>query len=182
MSTPRLHTKYNDECKSALQTQFGYANVMQVPKLTKIVVNISIKEAIQNIKLLEKAAEELAIITGQKAIIRHARKSIATFRLREGMPIGTKVTLRGKRMWEFMDRFVSVTIPRFRDFRGLNPKGFDGNGNFNMGITEQLVFPEIDYDKVSRTTGMNITFVTTGGTNDEGLALLKSLGMPFADA
>jgi large subunit ribosomal protein L5 len=182
MTTPRLQTKYRDECKDVLLKEFGYSNVMQVPRLTKIVLNTSIKEGIQNIKLLEKAAEELALITGQKAIIRRARKSIAAFRLREGMPIGTKVTLRGKQMWEFLDRFVAVSVPRIRDFRGLDPNAFDGTGNFNMGITEQLVFPEIDYDQVTRITGMNITFVTTGKTDQEGLALLKSLGMPFADA
>jgi large subunit ribosomal protein L5 len=155
---------------------------MQVPKLTKIVVNVSMKEAIQNVKLLNKAAEELTLITGQKAVITRARRSIANFKLREGMPIGARVTLRGTQMWEFLDRLVSIAIPRIRDFRGVNPKAFDGRGNYSLGLTEQIVFPEIEYDKVQRITGMNIAFVTTANTDEEGRALLKNLGMPFANA
>jgi large subunit ribosomal protein L5 len=162
--------------------EFGYPNVMQVPKLTKIVVNVSLKDAIQNVKILEKAADELTQITGQKAVITRARRSIANFKLREGMPIGARVTLRGTQMWEFLDRLVTVAIPRIRDFRGVNPKAFDGRGNYSLGLTEQIVFPEIDYDKVQRITGMNIAFVTTAKTDEEGRALLKSVGMPFANA
>jgi large subunit ribosomal protein L5 len=153
---------------------------MMVPRLSKIVVNTSIKEAIQNVKMLEKAAEELSAITGQKAVITRARRSIAAFRLREGMPIGARVTLRNDRMWEFYDRLVTVAIPRIRDFRGVNPKAFDGRGNYSLGLTEQIVFPEIEYDKVTRVIGMNIAFVTTATTDEHGRALLKTLGMPFA--
>ena len=152
---------------------------MMVPRLEKIVVNTCLKEAITNTKVLDKAAQELAIITGQKAIIRKARRSIANFKLREGMPLGAKVTLRGQKMWFFFDRLVSVAIPRIRDFRGFSPKSFDGRGNYTMGLTEQLLFPEIDYDQVSRVTGMNITLVTTAKTDAEGRALLKALGFPF---
>jgi large subunit ribosomal protein L5 len=145
-------------------------------------VNVSLKDAIQNVKILEKAADELTQITGQKAVITRARRSIANFKLREGMPIGARVTLRGTQMWEFLDRLVTVAIPRIRDFRGVNPKAFDGRGNYSLGLTEQIVFPEIDYDKVQRITGMNIAFVTTAKTDEEGRALLKSVGMPFANA
>jgi large subunit ribosomal protein L5 len=154
---------------------------MQVPKLEKIVVNTCLKEAITNMKILDAAAEEIGLITGQKAIITRARNSIANFKLREGMPLGAKVTLRSAKMWEFLDRLISVATPRIRDFRGLNPNGFDGRGNYSMGLTEQIVFPEIEYDKVQRINGMNITFVTTAKTDEEGHALLKALGMPFAD-
>lgn len=177
----RLHSVYQDKVCSALQTEFGYRNVMQVPRLEKVVVNVSLKEAITNSKVLDVAAAELGSITGQKAIIRKARKSIANFKLREGMPIGAKVTLRGARMWEFVDRLISIAIPRVRDFRGLSPDGFDGRGNYSMGITEQIVFPEIEYDKVQRITGMNITFVSTARTDNEARALLKHLGMPFRE-
>jgi large subunit ribosomal protein L5 len=152
---------------------------MLVPRLSKIVVNTSIREATQNAKLLDAAAEEISLITGQKAIIRRARRSIAGFKLREGMPIGAKTTLRRQKMWEFYDRLVSITIPRIRDFRGLNPDGFDGRGNYSMGITEQIVFPEIEYDMIKRVNGFNITFVTTAKTDAEGRELLTALGMPF---
>ncbi len=177
---PRLRQRYEQDVRSKLQAEFGYANVMQVPRLEKIVLNQSMKEAVQNVKLLETAAEELTLIAGQKAVITRARKSIANFKLREGMPIGARVTLRGARMWEFLDRLVTVAIPRIRDFRGVNPKAFDGRGNYSLGLTEQIIFPEIDYDKVSRINGMNIAFVTTADTDEEGRALLRHLGMPFA--
>jgi large subunit ribosomal protein L5 len=152
---------------------------MLVPKLAKIVVNVSLKEAIQNVKLLETASAELAAITGQKPVIRRARRSIANFKLREGMPIGTSVTLRRQHMWEFLDRLISLTMPRIRDFRGISRKAFDGRGNYSMGLKEQIVFPEIEYDKVDRIHGMNITFVTTAENDAEALALLEALGMPF---
>ncbi len=175
----RLKDKYEKEIVPALMKEFGYENVMQVPRLTKIVVNTSLKEAIQNIKVLETAAAELALITGQKAIIRRARRSIANFKLREGMPIGAMVTLRRERMYEFMDRLFNVAIPRIRDFRGVSPKSFDGRGNYSMGLGEQIIFPEIDYDKVTKVNGMNVTFVTTARTDQEAKALLAHFGMPF---
>ena len=178
---PRLKTQYTEVVLPQLQKDFSYGNVMMVPKLEKIVVNTCLKEAITNMKILESAAAELGLITGQKAVITRARKSIANFKLRDGMPLGAKVTLRSTFMWEFLDRLIAISIPRIRDFRGLNPNGFDGRGNYSMGITEQIVFPEIDYDKVQRITGMNITFVTSANTDEEGRALLKALGMPFAD-
>ena len=178
--TPRLRQQYDNDVRGALHEQFGYDSIMQVPKLEKIVLNVSMKEAIQNVKLLEAAAEELSLIAGQRAVITRARRSIANFKLREGMPIGARVTLRGARMWEFLDRLISVAVPRIRDFRGVNPKAFDGRGNYSLGVTEQIIFPEIDYDKVSRITGMNIAFVTSATTDEEGRALLKALGMPFA--
>lgn len=177
--TPRIQALYRDEAKAKLQEEFEYANPMMIPRLEKIVVNTCLKEAIQNTKILDKAAEELGIITGQKAVIRRARRSIANFKLREGMPLGAKVTLRGQKMWFFYDRLVSVAIPRIRDFRGMSPKAFDGRGNYSMGITEQILFPEIQYDKVTRINGMNITFVTTAKTDAEGRALMKALGFPF---
>jgi large subunit ribosomal protein L5 len=176
---PRLKVMYREQVTGGLLEKFSYGNVMQVPRLNKIVVNTSMREAIQNVKLLESAATELSLITGQKAVIQKARKSIANFKLREGMPIGAKVTLRGVKMWEFLDRLVTVAIPRIRDFRGLDPNGFDGRGNYSMGITEQIVVPEIEYDQVKRINGMNITFVTSAGTDDEGRELLRMLGMPF---
>jgi large subunit ribosomal protein L5 len=176
---PRLKIQYREEVAAKLMGEFQYRNPMQVPVLQKIVVNTSMREAISNAKLLDSAAEELSLITGQKAVIRRARKSIANFKLREGMPIGAKVTLRGDRMWEFFDRLVSIAIPRIRDFRGLNPDGFDGRGNYNMGITEQIVFPEIEYDKIKRVNGMNITFCTSAASDSEGRALLRHLGLPF---
>lgn len=176
---PRLKEKYNSEVVSALKEELELANVMEVPRLVKVVVNTCLKEAIQNTKVLDAAAEELGLITGQKAVIRRARRSVANFKLREGMPIGAKVTLRGDRMWFFYDRLVSVAIPRIRDFRGMSPKSFDGRGNYSMGLTEQILFPEIDYDKVPKIYGMNITLVTTAKTDAQGRALLKHLGFPF---
>ena len=178
---PRLRQRYTETVMPALLADFSYKNPMQVPRLEKIIVNVSLKEAITNAKVLDAAAVELGVITGQKAIIRKARRSIANFKLREGMPIGVKVTLRGTRMWEFLDRLIAIAIPRIRDFRGLDPTGFDGRGNYSMGVTEQIIFPEIDYDTVQRITGMNITFVSTAKTDAEGRALLKHLGMPFRE-
>lgn len=177
--SPRMKNKYTTEAVGKLTEEFNYSNAMLVPRLTKIVVNTCIKDAITNSKLLDTAAGELGTITGQKAIITRARRSIANFKLREGMPLGAKVTLRGNRMWYFYDRLVSVAIPRIRDFRGMSPKGFDGRGNYSFGLTEQLLFPEIDYDDVQRVNGMNITFVTTANTDTEARALLKALGFPF---
>jgi large subunit ribosomal protein L5 len=177
---PRLRARYDDDVRGKLQEEFQYGNVMQIPRLNKIVLNLSMKDAIQNVKLLETAASEMSTITGQKAVITKARRSIANFKLREGMPVGCRVTLRGTRMWEFLDRLVTVAIPRIRDFRGVNPKAFDGRGNYSLGLTEQIIFPEIDYDKVSRITGMNIALVTSAPTDEEGRALLRLLGVPFA--
>jgi large subunit ribosomal protein L5 len=177
---PTLKNRYREEVAPKLLTEFDYGNVMRVPRLTKIVVNTSMKDAIQNVKLLEAAAAEIALVTGQKAVIRKARRSIANFKLREGMPIGAKVTLRGDRMWEFLERLICVAVPRIRDFRGLNPNGFDGRGNYSMGITEQIIFPEIQYDDVKKINGMNITMVTTAETDEEARGLLRHLGMPFA--
>ena len=179
---PRLRKKYDDVVIAALREHFAFANAMQVPKLEKIVINLSMKDAMQNVKLLETAAEELSLIAGQRAVITKARKSIANFKLRENMPIGARVTLRGARMWEFLDRLITVAIPRIRDFRGVNPKAFDGRGNYSLGLTEQIIFPEIDYDKVSKVSGMNIAFVTTAKTDEEGRELLRHIGMPFAQA
>jgi large subunit ribosomal protein L5 len=177
---PRLLERYRQEIVPKLSGEFGYKNVHQVPTLTKIVVNIGLGEATQNPKLLDKAAEELASITGQKAVIRRARKSVANFKLRAGQAIGCKVTLRGPRMWEFFDRLVSVSLPRVRDFKGASAKAFDGRGNFSLGIREQITFPEVDYDKVDRITGMNVTICTTAANDAEGRALLAHLGLPFA--
>jgi large subunit ribosomal protein L5 len=179
---PRLRKKYDQVVIKTLREQFAFANAMQVPKLEKIVINLSMKDAMQNVKLLETAAEELSLIAGQRAVITRARKSIANFKLRENMPIGARVTLRGARMWEFLDRLITVAIPRIRDFRGVNPKAFDGRGNYSLGLTEQIIFPEIDYDKVSKVSGMNIAFVTTAKTDEEGRELLRLIGMPFAQA
>lgn len=177
--TPRLKAKYNDEIRAALQTELELPNVMMVPSITKIVVNMGVGEALQNSKALDAATTDLATITGQKAIITKAKKSIASFKLREENAIGAKVTLRGDKMWEFFDRLVTLAIPRIRDFRGLNPKSFDGRGNYTFGLTEQLMFPEIDYDTVDVPRGMDITIVTTATTNDEGRALLDAFGFPF---
>lgn len=177
--TPRLKDSYRQQIVPALMKEFSYKNPMQVPKLDRIVLNVGMGEAIQNVKLLESAATELTLIAGQKPVVTKAKKAIATFKLRQGMPIGAKVTLRGDRMYEFMDRLVSVALPRIRDFRGVNPKSFDGRGNYTLGLKEQLIFPEIKYDSVASIHGMDITFVTTAQTNDEGKALLKHLGMPF---
>ncbi len=178
---PRMRDRYKSEIVPALKDKFSFATVMQVPRLEKISVNMGLGEAVRDPKILEVAAEDLAVITGQKAVITKARKSIAGFKLRAGMPIGAKVTLRGARMWEFCDRLLSIALPRIRDFRGLNPEAFDGRGNYTLGVTEQLIFPEIDYDKVQKQLGMDITFVTTARTNDEGFALLQELGFPFRE-
>ena len=177
---PRMLERYREEVVPKLTEEFGYKNVHQVPTLTKIVVNVGLGEATQNGKLLEVAAEELASITGQKPVIRRARKSIANFKLREGQAIGAMVTLRGYRCWEFLDRLMNIALPRVRDFNGVSAKSFDGRGNFTLGIREQIIFPEIDYDSVERVSGLNITVVTTAGTDAEGRALLGHLGMPFA--
>ena len=177
----RIQKHYKDTVIDQLTKEHKYANVMMVPKLTKIVINTSIREAIQNSKLIDAAAKEITLIAGQKAVVTRARKSIANFKLREGMPIGAKVTLRQRQMWEFFDRLTSVAIPRIRDFRGLNPNGFDGRGNYNMGILEQIIFPEINYDDIKKINGMNITFVTTAKTDDEAYSLLKALGMPLQE-
>jgi large subunit ribosomal protein L5 len=178
---PRLRVRYDNEILPALKERFGYSSSMQVPRLEKIVVNMGLGEAIRDPRLLEAAAEDLAVITGQKAVITKARKSIAGFKLRAGMSIGAKVTLRAARMWEFCDRLLSIALPRIRDFRGLNPAAFDGRGNYTMGVTEQLIFPEIDYDKVQKQLGMDITFVTTAHNDEEGFALLTELGFPFRE-
>ncbi len=176
---PRIQERYRDDVIAKLSEEFGYSNAHQVPRVTKIVVNTGIGEGTQNPKLLEAASSEIATITGQKPVIRRARKSIANFKLREGQPVGCSVTLRRDRMWEFYDRLVNVALPRVRDFRGVSPKAFDGRGNYTLGITEQIIFPEIDYDKVERLSGMNITVVTTAETDAEARALLGHLGMPF---
>lgn len=178
---PNLKAKYQAEVAPALMQKFGYKSVMQIPKIDKIVVNCGCGEARDNSKVLEAVVGDLTKITGQKAIITKAKKSVANFKLREGMPIGAKVTLRGDRMWEFLDRLLATALPRVRDFRGISPTSFDGRGNYTMGITEQLIFPEIDYDKVDRTRGMDITFVTTAEENDAAFALLDALGFPFKD-
>ncbi|HYZ91738.1 MAG TPA: 50S ribosomal protein L5 [Actinomycetota bacterium] len=178
---PRLRARYQSEIVPALKERFGFTSTMQVPRLEKIVVNMGLGEAVRDPKIIEPAVEDLATITGQKAVITKARKSIAGFKLRAGMSIGAKVTLRSARMWEFCDRLLSVALPRIRDFRGLDPNAFDGRGNYTMGITEQLIFPEIDYDKVQRQLGMDITFVTTASNNEEGFALLSELGFPFRE-
>ncbi len=178
---PRLKTRYREELAPALREQFDYANVMQIPGLTKIVVNMGVGEAARDSKLIEGAIRDLASITGQKPQVTKARKSIAQFKLREGMPIGAHVTLRGDRMWEFLDRLLSVALPRIRDFRGLNPNQFDGRGNYTFGLNEQSMFHEIDQDSIDRVRGMDITVVTTATTDDEGRALLKLLGFPFKE-
>ena len=177
--TPRLKTRYREEAVARLQRELGLPNPMQVPRLEKVVINMGVGDSLKDGRMLEAAVEDLQIITGQKAVITKARKSIAGFKLREGMPIGVKVTLRGDRMWEFVDRLVSIAIPRIRDFRGLNPGAFDGRGDYTLGLTEQLIFPEIDYDKVAMVRGMDITVVTTATSDEEGRALLVALGFPF---
>ncbi|GIV57401.1 MAG: 50S ribosomal protein L5 [Bacteroidetes bacterium] len=176
---PRLKTKYQDEVVPALMKQFGYDNVMQVPRLVKICVNKGVGEATQNKKVLDDAIDELRRITGQHPTVRKARKSVSNFKLRAGMPVGVTVTLRGDRMWEFFDRLVTLALPRVRDFRGVPDRSFDGRGNYTLGIKEQIIFPEIDVDKIDRISGMDITFVTTAETDEEAYALLKELGMPF---
>ncbi len=177
--TPRLADKYTKEVIPALMKKFGYKTVMQAPKLTKICLNRGVNGAVADKKLVDIAVDELSNITGQKAIATMSKKDISNFKLRKAMPIGAKVTLRGVKMYEFLDRFVSVSLPRVRDFKGVNDKAFDGRGNYTLGITEQIIFPEIDIDKVNKITGMDITFVTTAGTNEEAFELLKELGMPF---
>ena len=175
----RLLERYRKEIVPALQKEFGYSNPMAIPRLRKVVVNIGVGEATQNIKVLDAASQELAIISGQKPLMHRARKSIAAFKLRRGMPIGCSVTLRGQRMYEFLDRLLNITLPRVRDFRGLSTKSFDGRGNYTMGIRDQLIFPEIDYSKVDKTRGMNITLVTDAKTDEEARSLLRHLGVPF---
>jgi large subunit ribosomal protein L5 len=176
---PRLRDAYEQKVIPALMKEFRYKNVMQVPKLERVVLNVGMGEAIQNVKLLESAVTELGMITGQKPVVTKAKKAIAGFKLRQGLPIGAKVTLRSRRMYEFFDRLVSLALPRIRDFRGVSPKAFDGRGNYTLGLKEQLIFPEIKYDEVASIHGMDITVITTAKTNDEGKALLKHLGMPF---
>jgi large subunit ribosomal protein L5 len=177
---PRLKRRYLDEVAPALREQLGLANVMQVPRLEKIVVNMGVGDAVADSRAIEGATNDLAIITGQKPRVNRARKSVAGFKLREGMPIGAKVTLRGDRMWHFFDRLLSVALPRIRDFRGLPPNSFDGRGNYTFGVTEQLIFPEIDYDAIQKIRGMDITIVTTAETDEQGRALLSAYGFPFA--
>ena len=176
---PRLKEAYRQQGVPALMKEFGYKNPMQVPKLDRIVLNVGMGEAIQNVKLLESAVAELGVISGQRPVVTKAKKAIAGFKLRQGMPIGAKVTLRNDQMYEFLDRLVSLALPRIRDFRGVSPKAFDGRGNYTLGLKEQLIFPEIQYDSVAAIHGMDITIVTTAKTNDEGKALLRQLGMPF---
>jgi large subunit ribosomal protein L5 len=177
--TPRLKVRYDEQVIPALQKQFGYANVMQIPKLQKIVVNMGVGEARDDAKLMDAAVADLTTIVGQKPAIRRAKKSIANFKLREGMPIGCMVTLRGERMWEFIDRLIHAALPRIRDFQGIPDKSFDGRGNYSMGVREQFIFPEIDIDKVTKTRGMDITFVTSAPTDEEARALLREIGLPF---
>lgn len=181
-TTPRLKTKYREEIAGKLHDEFKYENVMQIPGLVKIVVNMGVGDAARDSKLMDGAVRDLTTITGQKPAVTKARKSIAQFKLREGQPIGAHVTLRGDRMWEFLDRTLSLALPRIRDFRGLSPKQFDGRGNYTFGLTEQVMFHEIDQDKIDRTRGMDITVVTTATNDDEGRALLRHLGFPFKEA
>src|SRR6202045_3679168 len=175
----RFKAKYNDEIKAALAKELGITNAMAIPKLEKIVINMGLGEATQNVKIMDPLVADLAAIAGQKAVITKAKKSIAAFKLREGMPIGTMVTLRGDRMYEFLDRLMNVALPRVRDFRGVSSKSFDGRGNYTLGIRDQLIFPEIDYNKVDKTKGMNISITTSARSDAEGMALLKNMGMPF---
>ena len=175
----RLKQVYNDQVVAKLTEQFGYKNVMEVPKITKITLNMGVGEAIADKKLLENAVNDLTALSGQKVVVTKARKSVAGFKIRDGYPIGCKVTLRGERMWDFFDRLVDVAIPRIRDFRGLNPKSFDGRGNYSMGVKEQIIFPEIEYDKVDRVRGLDITITTTARTDEEGRALLAAFSFPF---
>lgn len=179
MYTPRLKTKYNEEIQAALMEKFGYSSKMAIPKLQKISVNQGVGAGVTDKKLVDSAVEEMTIITGQKAVPTYSKKDISNFKLRKGMPIGAKVTLRGDRMYEFLDRLIAVALPRTRDFRGINNKGFDGNGNYTLGIKEQIIFPEIDIDKINNVTGMDITFVTSAQTDNEAMELLKQFGLPF---
>ena len=178
--TPRLKVRYREEIVPALKEQHSYGNPMQVPGLVKIVVNMGVGQAAKDSKLMDGAVRDLTLITGQKPLVQKARKSIAQFKLREGMPIGAKVTLRGDRMWEFFDRLISIALPRIRDFRGLNPTSFDGRGNYSLGIREQIIFPEIDYDSVQSIRGLDVAITTTAATDEQAFALLRALGMPFA--
>ena len=175
----RLRERYQNEAIAGLRKEFGYTNIMAVPKITKVVVNMGLGEATSNAKIIDVAADELARVTGQKAVTRRAKKSIAQFKVRQGMPIGTTVTLRGERMFEFLDRLIGIALPRVRDFRGISPKGFDGRGNYTLGLKDQLIFPEIDYMKVDKTRGMNISVVTTAKTDEEARKLLQLIGFPF---
>ena len=175
----RLRERYEKEAVPGLRKEFGYDNVMAIPKITKVVVNMGLGEATQNAKIVDTGADELGRITGQKPVVTRAKKSIAQFKVRKGMPIGTMVTLRGERMWEFLDRLISIALPRVRDFRGVSPRGFDGRGNYTLGLKDQLLFPEIDYMKVDKARGMNISVVTTAKTDEESRKLLQLLGMPF---
>ncbi len=174
-----LRDFYEKECVPALKEEFGFSNVMEIPKIEKIVLNMGLGEAVQNPKIIEGAVEELTRIAGQKAVVTKAKKSIATYKLREGMSIGCRVTLRGERMYDFFSKLVNISLPRVRDFRGLSPKGFDGRGNYSMGIKEQIIFPEIDYDKIDKIKGLNITIVTSAKNNESGRSLLQMMGMPF---
>ena len=176
---PRLKESYNSELRARLQEQLGLPNIMQVPRPLKVTVNMGVGEANRDAKLMDGAVKDLTTITGQKPAIRRARKSIATFKIRQGMPVGAATTMRGDRMWDFLDRLLSIVLPRIRDFRGLNPRAFDGHGNYSLGLTEQLVFPEIDYDDIDATRGMDITIVTSAADDDQGRALLAALGFPF---
>lgn len=178
-TTPTLKKKYQEDIVPALQEKFQYKSIMQVPKLEKICLNQGLGQAVADKKVLESALNDMSVIAGQKAVASNSKKDISNFKLRKGMPIGARVTLRGDKMYEFLERLVAVALPRVRDFRGINPKGFDGRGNYNLGITEHIIFPEIDIDKVNKILGMDITFVTSAKTNEEGLALLKEFGMPF---
>lgn len=177
--TPRLQQVYLDTVVPALRAEFGYTNPHQVPRILKVVVNMGLGDAVQNPKIIEAAQTELTSLAGQRAVVTRAKRAIATFKLRQGMPIGCAVTLRRSRMWEFLDRMISIALPRVRDFRGVNPKGFDGKGNFSMGIREHIIFPEIDYDKTDKIKGLNVSVVTTANTDEEARALLARLGMPF---
>ncbi|MHB1024769.1 MAG: 50S ribosomal protein L5 [Desulfobacteria bacterium] len=175
----RLQDQYKTEIVPKLKEKFGYRNVMQVPRLSKVVVNMGLGDAIENVKVIETAAAEISIITGQKPVVTKARKSIANFKLREGVPIGVMVTLRRDQMYHFLDKLIAIALPRVRDFKGVSPKGFDGRGNYTLGIKEQIMFPEVNYDKIDKIRGMNITIVTTARTDEEGLELLRLMGMPF---
>jgi large subunit ribosomal protein L5 len=176
---PRLQDHYKAEVVPKLKAKFGYRNVMQVPRLSKVIVNMGLGDAIENIKVIDSAAEEIGVITGQKPVVTKARKSIANFKLRAGVPIGVMVTLRRDRMYYFLDKLMAIALPRVRDFKGVTPKGFDGRGNYTLGVKEQIIFPEVNYDKIDKIRGMNITIVTTARTDEEGLELLKLMGMPF---
>jgi large subunit ribosomal protein L5 len=182
MAVPRLKERYHTDIVPAMREQFGYKNIMQVPKVTKVTLNMGIGEGTHDAKALEEAAVQLGQITGQKAQVRRARKSVANFKLRAGMPVGLRVTLRGDRMYEMLDRLITIALPRIRDFQGISPKGFDGQGNFNLGIKEQIIFPEIDYDKIDKIRGLDVAITTTAKTDDEGRALLKLMGMPFRES